>query len=56
MPAKPCPICGKTAAKGFAPFCSERCQQVDLHHWFSGSYAAPAEEEDIMDDEQEGES
>jgi endogenous inhibitor of DNA gyrase (YacG/DUF329 family) len=47
--AKPCPICGKPAAAGSKPFCSERCRDVDLNRWLSGSYAIPArdgEEED----------
>lgn len=43
-----CPICSKPAAprepgrKSSYPFCSERCRQVDLGRWFSGSYAVPA--------------
>jgi endogenous inhibitor of DNA gyrase (YacG/DUF329 family) len=40
----PCPICGKPAAEHFRPFCSARCKDVDLHRWFSGAYAIPAEE------------
>lgn len=40
-----CPICDKplVLADGTtpdtAPFCSQRCQQVDLYRWFSGKYA-----------------
>ncbi|MGL6062890.1 MAG: DNA gyrase inhibitor YacG [Bradyrhizobium sp.] len=48
-PAKPCPICGKPADASSKPFCSERCRDVDLNRWLSGSYAIPArdgEEED----------
>jgi endogenous inhibitor of DNA gyrase (YacG/DUF329 family) len=47
--AKPCPICGKPAVAASKPFCSERCRDVDLNRWLSGSYAIPArdgEEED----------
>ncbi|MGE0039100.1 MAG: DNA gyrase inhibitor YacG [Xanthobacteraceae bacterium] len=46
--AKPCPICGKAAEPAFRPFCSKRCADVDLHRWFSGTYAVPAapDEED----------
>lgn len=40
----PCPICSKPTAAEFKPFCCERCQQVDLHRWFSGSYAVPTQE------------
>ena len=42
--ANPCPNCGKPAAERFRPFCSGRCKDVDLHRWFSGAYAIPAEE------------
>ena len=48
-PAKPCPICSKPATDASKPFCSERCSDVDLNRWLSGSYAIPArdgEEED----------
>jgi len=40
-----CPICGKKIGGGTGveegknyPFCSERCQMVDLGHWFSDEY------------------
>ena len=34
----------KPAVETFRPFCSGRCKDVDLHRWFSGAYAIPAEE------------
>jgi len=40
-----CPICKAAVereAKAF-PFCSERCQVLDLASWSDGSYAIPAE-------------
>jgi len=40
-PAKPCPICGKPATAASQPFCSERCRDVDLNRWLSGSYVVP---------------
>jgi endogenous inhibitor of DNA gyrase (YacG/DUF329 family) len=40
--AKPCPICGKPSTPESRPFCSERCKDVDLNRWLSGSYAIPA--------------
>jgi endogenous inhibitor of DNA gyrase (YacG/DUF329 family) len=52
-PAKPCPICGKPATKASNPFCSERCRDVDLNRWLSGSYAIPAREGDDEDDTDE---
>ena len=37
----PCPICRKPAATAYAPFCSKRCADVDLHRWLGGVYAVP---------------
>jgi endogenous inhibitor of DNA gyrase (YacG/DUF329 family) len=40
-----CPICKKPAdnsrANRFRPFCSERCQLVDLGGWAGGNYTVP---------------
>lgn len=41
-PVLRCPICRRVAAEATRPFCSERCAQVDLGHWLTGSYAIPA--------------
>jgi endogenous inhibitor of DNA gyrase (YacG/DUF329 family) len=49
--AKKCPICGKPATEASHPFCSERCRDVDLNRWLSGSYAIPGRPEA---DEDEG--
>jgi len=39
-----CPICKKAAdlspRNRFRPFCSERCQMIDLGTWISGDYEA----------------
>lgn len=43
-PARPCPICGKQSVQQFHPFCSARCQDVDLHRWLSGGYRIPTDE------------
>jgi endogenous inhibitor of DNA gyrase (YacG/DUF329 family) len=43
--AKKCPICGKPAAEASKPFCSERCRDVDLNRWLSGSYVVPGRPE-----------
>jgi endogenous inhibitor of DNA gyrase (YacG/DUF329 family) len=43
--ASGCPICGKAVIEKYKPFCSKRCADIDLHRWFSGAYAVPAEEE-----------
>jgi endogenous inhibitor of DNA gyrase (YacG/DUF329 family) len=63
-----CPICGRElpavspGEKSFAPFCSQRCQQVDFHRWWQGKYAIaddvdlanlpPGEYELMRDDEE----
>ncbi len=41
-----CPICDKNGDINYAPFCSKRCADVDLHRWLSGGYAVPAEEDE----------
>lgn len=44
-PAEICPICKRAlpdaaVARGIpVPFCSQRCQQVDLMRWMEGRYA-----------------
>lgn len=44
--AEACPLCEKPVAEGYAPFCSKRCADVDLHRWLNGGYAIPAVEDD----------
>ena len=41
---KPCPICKKPSEVAHHPFCSNRCKDVDLGRWFTGSYAIPVED------------
>ena len=42
-----CPICKKEVdikiKTTWIPFCSERCQQLDLDRWFNGQYSIPGE-------------
>jgi len=41
-----CPTCGKSIEwkdNSFRPFCSERCQLVDLGRWVEGDYRVPGE-------------
>ena len=49
-----CPICDKPTVKAFKPFCSERCKQVDLGKWLTGSYAVPVVEMDDVEIPEEG--
>ncbi|MEM1284476.1 MAG: DNA gyrase inhibitor YacG [Pseudomonadota bacterium] len=54
---RPCPICKEPARDPHTPFCSARCQQVDLNRWLSGSYVigqASESDEDSADDTTNG--
>lgn len=44
--AASCPLCNARVVKDYAPFCSKRCADVDLHRWLTGGYAIPAAEDD----------
>jgi endogenous inhibitor of DNA gyrase (YacG/DUF329 family) len=49
-----CPICGQPFDSEFTPampFCSVRCQQVDLGRWIDEKYALPHEADDDEPDE-----
>jgi len=43
-----CPRCGTQVEWGpqnrYRPFCSARCRDVDLGHWFGERYTVPATE------------
>ena len=39
-----CPACDAPAKHRFRPFCSKRCQDVDLGRWLRGAYRFPTEE------------
>jgi endogenous inhibitor of DNA gyrase (YacG/DUF329 family) len=41
----PCPICRKPAQAAFAPFCSQRCADVDLGRWLGERYVIPGPQE-----------
>ena len=45
-PTRPCPICGKPSSQQHHPFCSGRCQDIDLNRWLSGAYVIPARPEE----------
>jgi hypothetical protein len=48
MPTVLCPTCQRpvewTDSSAFRPFCSERCQLIDLGAWVSERRAIPGEE------------
>ena len=39
-----CARCGKPMQPRFRPFCSQRCAEIDLGQWASGSYRLPTGE------------
>ncbi|HEU0220936.1 MAG TPA: DNA gyrase inhibitor YacG [Paracoccaceae bacterium] len=45
-----CPICGRQTLPRYRPFCSKRCADIDLGRWLKGTYAIPAEEEDLTEE------
>lgn len=50
-----CPKCKKEFSyydSDQRPFCSERCKQVDLGHWFTENYRVPSNEK-LRDDDLE---
>ena len=53
--AVPCPICKAKVARDAAhfPFCSKRCQTIDLGNWASNRYTIPSPlpDDDMPDDE-----
>jgi endogenous inhibitor of DNA gyrase (YacG/DUF329 family) len=57
-----CPICKRPVVRedsrgggvgggmrSYFPFCSERCELIDLGRWLGGRYQIPVEEEDESD-------
>ena len=42
-PIVPCPVCRKPSSQQHHPFCSARCQDIDLNRWLSGAYVIPGE-------------
>jgi len=41
-----CPNCAHKSSRDAYPFCSKRCQDVDLNRWFSEVYSIPIVEND----------
>jgi hypothetical protein len=51
--SRPCPICGKPATARFRPFCSARCQTIDLARWIGGNYRVPTVDEEPSSEDEE---
>jgi endogenous inhibitor of DNA gyrase (YacG/DUF329 family) len=43
--AAKCLRCGKPVQPRTRPFCSQRCAEIDLGNWISGSYRVGTDEE-----------
>ncbi|ETS33283.1 DNA gyrase inhibitor [Photorhabdus temperata] len=50
-----CPICGKNVVWGevspYRPFCSKRCQLIDLGEWANEEKRIPSQSEDSDSDD-----
>jgi len=55
-PRQACPVCGGERSTEFAPFCSRRCADVDLHRWLAGTHVIPGVDGDALDPPRKGES
>jgi|APAra7269096870_1048528.scaffolds.fasta_scaffold02775_2 endogenous inhibitor of DNA gyrase (YacG/DUF329 family) len=40
-----CPVCSKPVEPRYRPFCSQRCQQIDLGRWLSETYRIAADQD-----------
>lgn len=45
--SRECPICQKETDQKYRPFCSKRCADIDLGHWFDGTYTLDSDDEDV---------
>jgi uncharacterized protein len=45
-----CPICGRRSSDQFRPFCTARCQEVDLGRWLTGMYRIPEPPAELDED------
>jgi uncharacterized protein len=52
-----CPICGRPTRQGeeYFPFCTERCQILDLAAWSSEEYRIPGATQQGLVEEEEDE-
>ncbi len=45
-----CPVCREATKAEWRPFCSQRCADIDLGRWVTGSYRIPTQEPIDEDD------
>lgn len=43
---KRCAACGSLASQKFSPFCSAKCQYVDLHQWLTETHTIPDDDDE----------
>ncbi|MDR3533631.1 MAG: DNA gyrase inhibitor YacG [Rhodopila sp.] len=48
--ANTCPICGRRSSETYRPFCTPRCQEVDLGRWLTGVYRIPGPPAELDED------
>jgi endogenous inhibitor of DNA gyrase (YacG/DUF329 family) len=48
--ARPCPECSRPSQREHYPFCSNRCRELDLSRWLTGSYAIPVSDDETKAD------
>jgi endogenous inhibitor of DNA gyrase (YacG/DUF329 family) len=53
---RPCPECKRASTRESYPFCSERCRNLDLSRWLTGSYAIPVAEDESKVESENGSS
>jgi endogenous inhibitor of DNA gyrase (YacG/DUF329 family) len=51
--ARPCPECNRPSTRESYPFCSERCRNLDLSRWLTGSYAIPVVNDGSQEDDED---
>ena len=42
-PLRKCPLCHQQSQRLFFPFCSKKCQSIDLCKWLNADYAIASE-------------
>ena len=45
-----CPMCGQLVSAKYRPFCSRRCADLDLANWLNGSYTAPSDDVEDLEE------
>jgi endogenous inhibitor of DNA gyrase (YacG/DUF329 family) len=45
-----CAECGRPSHRDHYPFCSDRCRNIDLNRWLTGSYAIPVADDEAKAD------